>query len=176
MRVISGKYKGKKLEGFLVEGTRPTMDRIKESLFAMVQEDLFDASCLDLFAGSGSLGIEALSCGAKVCYFVDNSSVIFPILKKNIENIEGAILLFQHYEKALEKFSQENISFDLIFLDPPYQKNLITPVLKMIFSYGLLKKGGKIICEFEEEEVVTDFFLEIKNKTYGKKKIRIYTL
>lgn len=176
MRIISGKYKGKKIEGFLVDGTRPTMDRVKESFFAMIQNDLLGACCLDLFAGSGSLGIEALSGGAKECYFVDNSSVIFPILKKNMEGIEGAYLFNMHYEKALEKFAKENICFDLIFLDPPYKKHLITPILEKISFYGLLKKGGKIICEFEEEEVISPVFTEIKNKNYGKKKIRIYTI
>ncbi len=176
MRVISGKYKGKKLEGFLVEGTRPTMDRVKESFFAMIQNDLFDTCCLDLFAGSGSLGIEALSAGARVCYFVDNSPTILPILKRNLENIKEAHLLFMHYEKALEKFFQEKILFDIIFLDPPYHKHLLTFVLDKISSYGLLKKGGKIICEFEEEDVISDFFVEVKSKDYGSKKIRIYTI
>ena len=71
MRIISGKYKGKKLEGYDIEGTRPTQDRVKESLFAMIQNDLRNATILDLFAGSGNLGIEALSNGAESAYFID---------------------------------------------------------------------------------------------------------
>ena len=83
MRVISGKYKGKKLDGFNIEGTRPTMDRVKESMFALIQNEIKDAICLDLFAGSGSLGIEALSNGAKKCYFVDKNQIaIETIIKK----------------------------------------------------------------------------------------------
>ena len=82
MRVISGKYKGTFLDGFDIAGTRPTMDRVKESMFAMIQTNLKNSVCLDLFAGSGSLGIEALSNGAKYCYFVDNSADIYKILKK----------------------------------------------------------------------------------------------
>lgn len=82
MRIISGKYKGKYITGFDINGTRPTMDRVKESLFGMIQDYISDSSCLDLFAGSGSLGIEALSCGAKECYFVDNNINIINILKK----------------------------------------------------------------------------------------------
>ena len=80
MRIISGKYKGKKLDGFDIEGTRPTMDRVKESLFGIIQNNLKDSICLDLFAGSGSLGIEALSNGASACYFVDKNKQILNIL------------------------------------------------------------------------------------------------
>ena len=93
MRIISGKYKGKYITGFDINGTRPTMDRVKESLFGMIQDYISDSSCLDLFAGSGSLGIEALSCGAKECYFVDNNINIINILKKNINTIENAFII-----------------------------------------------------------------------------------
>ena len=88
MRVISGKYKGKNFEGFNINGTRPTMDRVKESLFGTIQNYLKDSIALDLFAGSGSLGIEALSNGAKTCYFVDNGREIKKILQKNLVGIE----------------------------------------------------------------------------------------
>ncbi len=81
MRVISGKYKGKKLIGFDIDGTRPTMDRVKESLFGIIQNKIKDSIVLDLFAGSGSLGIEALSNGAKMCYFVDNNIELINIIK-----------------------------------------------------------------------------------------------
>ena len=83
MRVISGKYKGRKIEGYNIEGTRPTQDRVKESLFAMIQEELYDSTILDLFTGSGNLGIEALSNGSKKAYFVDNNTECIKILKKN---------------------------------------------------------------------------------------------
>ena len=75
MRVISGKYKGKNLIGFDIDGTRPTMDRVKESLFASIQDYVSDSIVLDLFAGSGNLGIEAISNGASYCYFVDNNQI-----------------------------------------------------------------------------------------------------
>src|SRR5574344_774599 len=84
MRVISGKYKGKYLKGFDIDGTRPTMDRVKESLFGIIQNNIYDSICLDLFAGSGSLGIEALSNGAKKCYFNDSNNEMIKILKLNL--------------------------------------------------------------------------------------------
>ena len=82
MRVISGKYKGKNLIGFDIDGTRPTMDRVKESLFGIIQNYIKDSVVLDLFAGSGSLGIEALSNGASTCYFFDNNIELVNIIKK----------------------------------------------------------------------------------------------
>ena len=88
MRVISGKYKGKTLMGFNIDGTRPTMDRIKESLFGIIQNKIKDSIVLDLFAGSGSLGIEALSNGAKECYFVDNNIEPINVLNKNIKDMK----------------------------------------------------------------------------------------
>ena len=92
MRVISGKYKGKNLIGFDIDGTRPTMDRVKESLFAMIQGYIKNSVALDLFAGSGSLGIEALSNGASGCYFVDNNKELIDIIKQNTYN-----MLYQLY-------------------------------------------------------------------------------
>ncbi len=88
MRVISGKYKGKTIKGFNQEGTRPTMDRVKESLFSMLQSDIKNSIVLDLFAGSGSLGIEALSSGSKLCYFVEKDKKMFSILKDNLNNLK----------------------------------------------------------------------------------------
>ena len=92
MRVISGKYKGRLLDGFNINGTRPTMDRVKESMFAMIQNYIKDKVVLDLFAGSGSLGIEALSNGAKICYFVDNNKIAIDIIKKNTNGIDNKVI------------------------------------------------------------------------------------
>lgn len=172
MRVISGKYKGLNLKGFDLDGTRPTMDRVKESLFAMIQTDIKNSVCLDLFAGSGSLGIEALSNGAKECYFIENQAKTFKVLKENLTKIkENAICEQQDAFKALKQF-QNKIQFDLIFLDPPYSKNLIGPVLEKIEEYHLLKENGKIICEYEQEQFTSNFKL-LKEKKYGTKKISI---
>lgn len=174
MRVISGKYKGKKLDGFGIDGTRPTMDRVKESLFGSIQNYIKGASCLDLFAGSGSLGIEALSNGANDCYFVDNGPVAFKILEKNTSNIEEQKYLYKmDYKKALELFKEKNIKFDIIFLDPPYMLNLINDALKKIREYNLLNEDGIIICEYEDEEIMTDYKC-IKEKKYGTINISIY--
>ncbi len=174
MRVISGKYKGKNIMGFNVMGTRPTMDRVKESMFGMIQNRLKNSVCLDLFAGSGSLGIEALSNGAGACYFVEKNNEIYNILKDNLDNIEGAILIKNDYMNALSSFVKEQIKFDIIFLDPPYKLNLINNILDYVYNNKLLNKDGIVVCEYESENVDSSLFELIKNKKYGSKYVKIY--
>ena len=170
MRVISGKYRGKNLIGFDIEGTRPTMDRVKESLFAMIQNKINNSVVLDLFAGSGSLGIEALSNGAKEAYFVDNNIELINIIKKNTVGMENVNIIKSDYRDALSNFK---IKFDIIFLDPPYKLNLINDCLDKIIKYDLLSDNGIVICEYENEEINTSLEL-IKNKSYGSKNIKIF--
>lgn len=174
MRVISGKYKGKNIMGFDIKGTRPTMDRVKESMFASIQNNIKDSICLDLFAGSGSLGIEAISNGANLTYFVENSTEIYNILKKNLNGIDNFVLLKKDYSDALNYFKNSNIKFDLIFLDPPYKMNLINGILNFIYSNDLLNLNGLIICEYESEVVSNSDFELVKSKKYGSKKVDIY--
>lgn len=174
MRVISGKYKGRRLEGFNISGTRPTMDRVKESLFASIQNYLPNSHVLDLFAGSGSLGIEALSNGASDCIFVDNNNIIYEILKENTKGIDNVNILHKDYKTALELFKNENKKFDLILLDPPYKLNLINKCLELINDYQLLSDNGIIVCEYESEEVDCEYFEILKQKKYANKCIRIY--
>ena len=176
MRIISGKYKGKKLDGYDIVGTRPTMDRVKESLFATIQSNIKESICLDLFAGSGNLGLEAISNGAKKCYFVDNNNIAIKVLNKNIKelNDKNCIVMNNDYENALKEFSNKNIKFDIIFLDPPYSLNLINPSLNSIKKYNLLSDDGIIICEYESEILDDSLFNLIKEKKYGSKLIKIY--
>lgn len=178
MRIISGKYKGKNIDGYNIEGTRPTQDRIKESLFAIIQSDLREATILDLFAGSGNLGIEALSNGASFTYFVDNNFKCIEVLNKNLKSINDSNnkILNLDYKKALEYFKDNNISFDIIFLDPPYNLECLDYILDKIIEYNLLNKDGIIICEYEFDNFKDNYSnLDLeKNKKYGYKNIRIY--
>ena len=168
MRIISGKYKRKQLKGFNIVGTRPTMNRVKESMFAMIQNNLKDKVILDLFAGSGSLGIEALSNGAKICYFIDNNKIAIDTIKKNTTGIDNKIIIKKDCFDALKEF---DIKFDVILLDPPYHDNLMNKVLDKIKEYDLLNENGIIVCEIEEE-FKTDYQI-IKEKKYGSKKVII---
>jgi len=177
MRIISGKYKGKKIDGYDIEGTRPTQDRIKESLFAIIQNDLRDATVLDLFAGSGNLGIEALSNGAESAYFVDINSKCVECLNKNLKSInETTKVLNLDYKKALEYFKENRITFDIIFLDPPYNLECLDYILNKISEYNLLNDEGLIICEYEFDNFKKEYINLVleKEKKYGYKNIRIY--
>ena len=174
MRVISGKYKGKNLLGFDVLGTRPTMDRVKESMFGIIQSRIKDSICLDLFAGSGSLGIEALSNGARECYFVEKNNEIYDLLGKNLIGVDGNILIKSDYKDALNSFVKKNIKFDIIFLDPPYKLCLINDILDFIFMNDLLNDSGIVVCEYEVEKVLSNKFEELKTKKYGSKMVTFY--
>ena len=171
MKVISGKYKGRMLKGFDIKGTRPTMDRVKESLFATIQNKVKESTCLDLFAGSGALGIEALSMGAKRCDFIDNNIVAIKMVKENTKNINKDYQIINiDYKKYLKTTNQK---YDIIFLDPPYKNNLLNKALKYIEEYNILNDKGIVICEYEIEDPITNLKLKTE-KNYGSKKIKIY--
>ena len=176
MRIISGKYKGKILSGYDIDGTRPTMDRVKESLIASIQLKLPNAVILDLFTGSGSVGLEMISNGAKSAYLVDKNPLVIKVLRKNLEILkadEPIELINRSYEDALKLFKERNIKFDIIFLDPPYKMNLTDNSIKLIQENDLLNKDGLIICEKEFEEFDTYNYEIYKEKKYGSKKIII---
>ena len=175
MRVISGKYKGKNIDGFDIEGTRPTQDRVKESLFGMIQDYIDSAKVLDLFAGSGNLGIEALSNGADSCIFVDNNRKCIECIKKNTNGIDNVTILENDYLKALDTFKNK-YKFDLIFLDPPYNLECLDKILNIINDNNLLEENGLVICEYEYDNFKNEYSnLElIKEKKYGYKNIKIY--
>ncbi len=173
MRVISGKYKGKKLLGFDINGTRPTMDRVKESMFASIQNKINNSIVLDLFAGSGSLGIEAISNGAKICYFNDFSKEAIDTINKNTKDIENKVILNKDYINALKYFYDNNIKFDLILLDPPYKGNLLNDAIKYIYEYDILNKDGILVLEYINDDIVCNYEL-VKSKKYGDKIVSIY--
>ena len=179
MRVISGFLKGRVLLNHKIEGTRPTMDRVKESLFAMIQSYLEDCIFLDLFAGSGSIGIEAISCGAKKCFFVDKNSLCTKDILNNIHKFSIELqsqVLTMDYRQALEYFVKNQITFDVIFLDPPYKDEVYEEILSFVLFHHLLHVGGLIICEVATPNLKEkyDAFLQIKRKKYGNKWIFIY--
>lgn len=179
MRVISGIYRSRLLKGFDVDGIRPTMDKVKESMFAMINSDLDNSICLDLFAGTGSLGIEALSNGGKHVYFVDNSNNSLKVLKENISQLkieDKTSIISDNYLNAIKKFNNESLKFDIIFLDPPYGAIKISKILNYIIEFDILRENGKIVCEYEEENLLDKYNnLELlKYKKYGKTHVKIY--
>lgn len=177
MKVISGKYKGRVLEGFDIAGTRPTMDRVKESVFAMIQSWLEDAVILDLFAGSGNLGIEALSEGAKQIYLVDKNKKACQVMKRNLDKIgmDENVIFYGDYKKALDNYKNQSLQFDIIFLDPPYQTDLVQKSIEIIEKNELLTKNGIIVAESNSlDKIIFSKKLQmIKSKKYGDKWVAI---
>jgi len=172
VRIISGKFKGYHLKS-CAKNLRPTTDRVKESLFGIIRGRLPDAKILDLFAGSGSLGLEAISEGAKSCSFVDKSYKSVSGIKSNCKNLDVENITKIHNcssTKFINKISQE--PFDIIFIDPPYKNNLISKVVNRIFKAGILNKNGFIVAESHSNEKINiDFGKIVRTENYGDTKL-----
>ena len=161
MRVIAGAAKGHNLQTIEGLATRPTTDRIKETLFNIIAFDLPEASFLDLFSGSGAIGIEALSRGAAEAVFVENAAECQKVIQANLVHtkLQGRARLLQtDVLSALDRLaaSLENEEpFDCIFMDPPYEAGLYTSVLERIAETGLLKAEGYLIAEGSSQIALT---------------------
>lgn len=156
MRVISGSARGKKLVSLEGMNTRPTLDRVKEALFNILQFDIQNKNILDLFAGSGAIGIEAISRGAKSATFCDNSIDAIRIIQTNIKNtrcIDRATVLNKDYITALELLAKKKEEFDIIYLDPPYRTKFANIAIEKIIDLNLLSKDGIIIVETDDEKI-----------------------
>ena len=152
MRIISGKARGTKLYTLDGTATRPTLDRVKESLFNIIQNDIEDSTVLDLFSGSGAIGLEFLSRGAKRAVLCDSSKDAIKIIKQNVQKT--------HFEEKVEVYNMEftklverlqNQKFDIIYIDPPYATDFIKISLEKIIEYELVNENTKIIVETDDE-------------------------
>ena len=180
MRIIAGKARGRKLIPPETLETRPTLDRVKEAMFSMIQNYLPDAEVVDVFAGTGSLGLEAASRGAKEVYLIDKSSTTFPLLKKNVENLKFQDFCFalnlDSYE-ALNMLSKKGKNFDVIFIDPPYCKEMIPKAMEIIKENNMLKKDGIIVTKIDSIEDIYEGYKDIKllkSKKYGNTTVCLY--
>lgn len=176
MRVISGSARGLKLKAPDGMNTRPTTDRIKESLFNIIAGELYDISFLDLFSGSGSIGIEALSRGANNAVLVDNNSSSVAVIKENIKKARfdnrSEVLKCTAVE-AVGRLGNRGNKFDIIFMDPPYSKGFVEPVLEAVVEQKLLKLQGFIIVEqaIDEAEIKTQGLRVFRIKEYKTTKM-----
>jgi 16S rRNA (guanine(966)-N(2))-methyltransferase RsmD len=160
MRVISGKFKYKRLFSPVGKDVRPTTDRIKETLFSILTSHGFfqDSVVLDLFSGTGALGIESISRGAAKAVFIDKSRDSYLLTKKNLEHVGASADEYEiynvDYEFALKKLKGRR--FDVIFADPPYAMRAHSKILSLIKRYDLLSSGGMVVVEHDSSECVTD--------------------
>lgn len=172
MRVITGTAGGRKLYTPKSHNIRPALDKIKGAIFNILF-NVEGLNVLDLFAGTGAIGIEALSRGANYATFVDMSNEAVTIIRKNLElcGFNDKSLIFQRpVEVALEYFSKHDEKFDLIFVDPPYLKNLVNSTLEKIGKFGVLSEDGKIIVEHHPKEPIAEVtgLLLTDTRKYGQ--------
>ena len=180
MKVISGKLKGRTIKGYDIKGTRPTMDRVKESVFGIIQDYVLDSNILDLFSGTGNYGIEGISNGAKLVYFNDKNRECTKLIKNTLTSynvLDHGIITTMDYKDALNYYKNKKITFDLIFLDPPYKNRIINEILSFIENNNLLNNNGLVICEVaSKEDYISNNLLMYKEKKYGDKYIIIYKM
>lgn len=167
MRIIAGKHKGLNLNTFDAENIRPTADRVREAIFSKLQFIIKDADILDLFGGTGAIGLEFLSRGARNVVVCDNNQKSVNLIKQNyLKAKENPNLIIKDYSDAL--FSLKGKTFDIIFLDPPFATDFGERAIEKIYEYNLLASDGIIVFEHGiEKEYTTDKFDIIDNKKYG---------
>lgn len=180
MRIIAGTARGRKLLSPENMETRPTLDRIKESMFSIIQMRIPEATVLDVFAGTGSLGLEAASRGAKECHLIDKSPITFPLLKKNIENLkfeENCKCYNMDSYDALKMFSRDKKVFDIIFIDPPYMKDMIPKAIEIIYENNLLDRNGLIVTKIDTREELyegNNYIVKVDHRKYGNTTVCFY--
>ena len=171
MRIISGTARGTKL--FTLDGlnTRPTAERTKEAIFSMIRFELEGRAVLDLFAGSGQMGLEAVSCGAATAVLCDKARDAVAIIEKNVEKThlkDRCTVLCADFAESLRRLSALGKRFDLVFLDPPYATNLLTDALRALQNGDLLKPTSLLVCESGAELTVDEAAFEVvKRNRYG---------
>lgn len=174
MRVISGTFKGRRLKAPTGMMTRPTADRVKESVFNILTGSLLNKRVLDLFAGTGSLGIEALSRGAASAVFVDQAKAALSAIRTNIRNLEledRTRVIHWNIRKNLNCLTPEPDAFDLVFMDPPYDTGAVAPALTGLLSCGALSAGARVVIEHSCRESIAhpvDIRVVIDQRRFGK--------
>ncbi|GAA3651712.1 16S rRNA (guanine(966)-N(2))-methyltransferase RsmD [Asaccharospora irregularis] len=182
MRVISGKVRGLKLNTPKNEDVRPTTDRVKESLFNIISSYVMESNVLDLFAGTGSLGIECLSRGANKCVFVDNSKESIEIVKSNIKKArfeESSIIINSDFKDATNKLYVQKNKFDIIFMDPPYYKNMFIEAIDRINGLELLAEEGILVIEHDIKDEFPEKIGKLeksRHKKYGNTALTFYKM
>ena len=176
MRVISGTARGKKLNSLEGLETRPTLDRVKEAIFNILQFEIKNAKILDLFGGSGALAIEALSRNAKHAVVCDYSKKAIQVINKNMQETKldnKALILNKDYLEALKQLKNESEKFNIIFLDPPYKTDYAIKSIEYILKYNLLEKDGIIVIETDDEKKIKDIEKYKEIEVYDTRKYGI---
>lgn len=181
VRIIAGEYRSRKLEFPSLEGLRPTADRIRETLFNWLQDSIQGETCLDLFAGSGALGFEALSRGASQVDFIEQNTSAANSIRGNIERLDakhGNVYCADAFE-WLDRYVQDSKQYGLVFLDPPFKGETLASAIVKLESANLLRDGGLVYIEREKqsnEDGLPSNWVEIKNKSAGLVQFGLYSI
>ena len=174
MRVITGSARGRRLKELEGMETRPTTDRVKENVFNLIQDHVRDADVLDLFAGTGQLGIEALSRGAAHCDFIEHNGTAYNVVSKNVQTARVQDRASLHRVEARDFLAKAAAKkYSLIFLDPPYGGTILENALSGIERFDILSANGIIICESAVEDRFAHGFEVIRERRYGATMITV---
>ncbi len=180
MRILAGRAKGRKLTAVKTRGTRPTRDSVKESIFGMIQGHVEGSTVLDLFAGTGNLGLEALSQGAKKAIFVEKDRTCLRALTRNTDLCgfrDQAEIISLDVEVALKGLMRRGEKVDLVFVDPPYRRGYVDKALRLINAHDMVRDGGMIVVEHGSAEDPTLQWKRLsleKRKRHGDTVISIF--
>lgn len=180
MRVISGDKKGLPLKAVPGTNTRPTTDKVKESIFNMIGPYFDGGTAVDLFAGSGNLGIESLSRGIDLCIFIEKDQKAIQTINENLKKCrleESSEIYRIDASRAVKAFEKRQLKIDLLFVDPPYNKTAFYDLAEKIVEVGCMSDTGIIVCEHDKTvDLATDFgpFTLARRETYGGTIISIY--
>lgn len=179
MKITSGEYKYRKIE--IPKGIRPTTEKVREAIFSMINQWLPDANVFDMFAGSGAMGLEALSRGVEKCTFSELSRANYKVLLSNINNCgagERSVVINKDYKAAIASLAGENDVLDIVIMDPPYdQTEYYETGMELLQEYGLLDEGSIVICEHLYDNILPDTIGKLekfKDKKYGSIGVSVY--
>jgi 16S rRNA (guanine(966)-N(2))-methyltransferase RsmD len=181
LRIVAGKWRGRPLRAPKGLAVRPTSDRVREAIFDILGEEVAGAAVLDLFAGSGALGLEALSRGASRGVFVESDPAAYAFLRKNIESLgaEEAESCLLDYRKALRRLRARSMRFDLVFLDPPYGRGLAADSAAGLSRAALVRQGGTVVVEEAiraPEAAFPEAWAISADRRYGDTRVMLYRI
>ncbi len=179
-RIISGSLKGRSLKTLSGNNTRPTADRVKEAMFNIIQGKLPGSLVLDLFAGTGNLGLEAISRGSIMAVFVEKEPKALAVLRDNCKALgctDNTLIMPMDVMKAIRSLREKGYTFDIVFMDPPYNRDLEAPVILALSEFRIVKDDGLIVVEHmttDSQSDTTGVFIRFDTRRYGNTSISFY--
>lgn len=181
MKIITGKLKGRNI--YMPKDIRPTQNLVRKAVFDLLGQDMSGQSILDVFAGSGAVGLEAISCGAEHVSFIEKQAKNAKIIEKNADLLDVAISQIEIYQgdafRTIKELAAENMKFNCVFIDPPYGRELAKKSLKTLGCYDIVHPNCVVIIQHEKREILPEEsgrFLAFRRRKYGSTFLSLYKL